>query len=131
MSQKISEVFEIDNVPSTPHAVPVIEQTRITDDADYARANLRALIATAQTALAHALDVAVQSESPRAYEVLATFINSSADLNTKLIDIHQRESKMVAPQQADTPSTQNITNNVVFNGTTEELNNLIMKRMKK
>lgn len=130
MSQKISEVFEIDNVPGAVPAVPVVTQTRIHDDADYARANLRSLIATAQTALAHALDVAVQSESPRAYEVLATFINASADLNTKLIDVHQRESKMVAPEEK-VASTQNITNNVVFTGTTEELNDLIMKRMSK
>lgn len=130
MSTKISEVFEIDNVPSTSTAVPVVTQTRIHDDADYARANLRALISTAQTALQHALDVAVQSESPRAYEVLATFINASADLNTKLIDVHQRESKMVAPEEK-AATTQNITNNVVFTGTTEELNELIMKRMSK
>lgn len=132
MTDKISDVFDVAPLPSTPLPAPVVTPTKIHDDADFARANLRALIETATTALQHALDVAVQSESPRAYEVLATFINASADLNTKLIDVHQREQRIApsATEDAKTVNTQNVTNNVVFTGTAAELNDLIMKGLK-
>jgi hypothetical protein len=129
MTDKISDVFEIEHRPSTELAPVVITNTKVQDDADFARANLRSLIDTASKALQHALDVAVQSESPRAYEVLATFINASADLNTKLIDVHQRESKLSTPESAPAGEVKNVTNNVVFTGTTQELNDLIMQRL--
>lgn len=128
MTDKISGVFDIAPLNQTPMGEVVVKPTKINDDADFARANLRALIATAQTALQHALDVAVQSESPRAYEVLATFINAAADLNTKLIGVHQTESKISAPPEP-TQAAGPVTNNIVFTGTTEELNNLIMKKV--
>jgi hypothetical protein len=129
MSEKISDIFDVAPIPGTAIAEAVIKPTKVHDDADFARANLRALITTAQTALQHALDVAVQSESPRAYEVLATFINAAADLNTKLIGVHQTEAKIATPV-ADTPVAAGpVTNNIVFTGTTEELNNLLMKKV--
>ncbi len=129
MSNKISEVFDVEPVKTTQVAEVNIAQTKVQDDADFARANMRSLISTAQTALANALEVAVQSESPRAYEVLATMLNTAADLNTKLIDVHQKEKRMTDEGSKQTPTTQNITNNVVFSGTTAELNDMIAKRM--
>lgn len=104
---------------------------RVSSDADYARNNIKDLIDTARTALTHALDVAVQSESPRAYEVLANLINTSADLNTKLVDVHQREQRMSGTTPEAKPVTQNVTNNVVFSGTPAELNEMISKRLLK
>lgn len=129
MTDKISDVFDVAPIPPTPLPVVEIKPTKVHDDADFARANLRALIATATTALQHALEVAVQSESPRAYEVLATFINASADLNTKLIDVHQREQRMSPEDTKPIEVTKNVTNNVVFQGTTAELNDMIAQRI--
>lgn len=133
MSNKISEIFDVAPAPSSvvPAAPAKVLPTQVHDDADYARANLRDLIEKSRTALENALEVAVQSESPRAYEVLANILNTAADLNTKLIDVHQREQRMVSDDkpQNQAPGTQNITNNVVFSGTTAELNDVIAKRM--
>lgn len=130
MDDKISKIFDVVPTPYEPLPPIKIVETKVADDADFARANLRALIETSRIALENALQVAVQSESPRAYEVLATFINASADLNTKLIDVHQREKKITIPgatEEKAPGSTTNVTNNVVFTGTTTELNDLIMK----
>lgn len=129
MNDKISDVFDVEPLPGTPLPVVQVKPTKVHDDADFARANLRSLIDTARTALQHALDVAIQSESPRAYEVLATFINASADLNTKLIDVHQREQRMTPEENKPVEVTKNVTNNVVFQGTTAELNELIASRI--
>lgn len=133
MDDKISKIFDVVAIAHPPLAEVKVLPTKVQDDADFARANLRSLIETARTALENALQVAIQSESPRAYEVLATFINASADLNTKLIDVHQREQRIapITPEEnAKTVNTQNVTNNVVFTGTANELNELIMKGLK-
>ena len=135
MSDNLSKIFNVATLPSTEVIeMPVSKvPSNVSSDADFARSNLRELIKTATTALQHALDVAVQSESPRAYEVLATLINSSADLNTKLVDVHQKEQRIAtdktAPQASTGPVNQTITNNVVFSGTSTELNELIAKQM--
>ncbi len=132
MSDNLSEIFDVNPLPST-EVVQVSNKLdqRIGSDADYARNNIKDLIDTARTALQHALDVAVQSESPRAYEVLANLINTSADLNTKLVDVHQREQRMSGGDTKAAPQTQNVTNNVVFSGTSAELNDMISKRLLK
>ena len=78
--------------------------------------------------LRRALEVCVESDSPRAYEVLANLINTAADLNTKLIDIHQREQKLNGtPEKPE--GTTTITNNAVFVGTSADLNAAIAKRL--
>lgn len=101
---------------------------KVSTDSDLARGNLKQLIETAKTALEHALEVCVESDSPRAYEVLANLINTAADLNTKLIDIHQREQKLNGtPEKPE--GTTTITNNAVFVGTSADLNAAIAKRL--
>lgn len=127
---KLSNLFDIE--PVKPERLPVPKTNgseQVTSDSEFARTNLKQLIETSRTALQHALNVAVQSDSPRAYEVLANLINTSADLNTKLIDVHQREQKLSANKEDDQKVTNNVTNNVLFTGTTSELNDMIMKRM--
>jgi len=124
---KLSEVFDVTPLPATQLPTAVISDGKVTSDSDFARENLRQLIATSDMALRNLLDVATQSDNPRVYEVLATLINAASDLNTKLIDIHQKERKMTV--KTEEAVTKNVTNNVVFTGTTQELNQLIMKRM--
>lgn len=131
MIDKLSDVFDVTPVQHGAVAtVPVVQASTVTDDSDVARSNIKALMTTTATALEHAMQVAIQSDSPRAYEVLANLINTAADLNTRLINIHEREKKLVVGTP-DEPQVikQNVTNNVVFSGTTAELNDLIMKRM--
>ena len=130
----ISEVFDIAPLPrrELEIASPESGNKRISDDAQEARQNLKTLMKTAQTALEHALDMATQSDSPRAYEVLANLINTTADLNTRLIDVHAREQKIATDPKDKGATPQQVTNNnVVFTGTSAELSELIMERMKR
>lgn len=135
MTDKISNVFGMIpmQTPDLP-AIPNVSKTgkQIADDSDYARRNLKQLIETSRSALQHALDLAVQSESPRAYEVLANLIKTASDLNTSLIDAHQREQKMTLPETPVAPTeggVTNVTNNVLFTGTTDELQDFIMRKI--
>lgn len=131
MTDKLSDVFDIEPVRMTSMPALVVENKKIETDADFARANIRQLIEISNRALEHALELSVQSDSPRAYEVLANLINTAADLNTKLIDVHAREQKIASTSGDPEVRTQNITNNVVFTGTTAELNNLITEKLKR
>ena len=127
MSDKLSEVFDITPMAVEKLPVPYGGSENVSTDAEIARANLKQLMETAKTALQYALSTAVQSESPRAFEVLANLINTAADLNNRLMEVHTTEQKMVKAKP-DEPSG-NVTNNVIFAGTTNELNALIMKRI--
>jgi ethanolamine utilization protein EutA (predicted chaperonin) len=118
-----SETFDI--MPTPVEKLPVVkEDNTIEQDSFDARDNLRSLIKTASSALENALSVAIQSESPRAYEVVANLINTAADLNTKLLNTHNIQQK-ATPQQAVNAQQNNTTNNVIFNGTTSELARLL------
>lgn len=130
MVDKLSQIFDVEPVRLTPVIPAFSGNEKVSTDSDLARGNLKQLIETAKTALEHALEVCVESDSPRAYEVLANLINTAADLNTKLIDIHQREQKLNGtPEKPE--GTTTITNNAVFVGTTDQLSQIVRERMLK
>ena len=68
------------------------------------------------------MEVAEEGSSPRAYEVAGQLIKSVADTTDKLIDL-QKKLKDV---EADTnKTTNNVTNNAVFVGSTSELQKML------
>lgn len=122
MSTKISEVFELEPVRET--LPPAVEDGKsVTEDVAEARANLKQLIMTGNKALEHALDVAIQSESPRAFEVLTNMIKTLGDMNSQILDIHEKGNKITTKEKPqNVHATQNnVTNNVVFKGTPADL----------
>ncbi len=124
MHKTISEIFDVTPVPDQKLPVVISDNKTVEQDAAEARDNLRSLMETAKIALENALNVAIQGESPRGFEVVANLINTTADLNTKLLGTHQIQHKLTT----ETPisATQNnTTNNVVFTGTPSELAKLL------
>jgi len=98
---------------------------KIETDFDVSRNNLRALLAQGQEALQHALEVAKQSEHPRAFEVVGNLVKQLADVNQQLMDLHQQKQKLEGgPVKKD---AKNVTNNAIFVGSTSELNKMIKK----
>ena len=80
-------------------------------------------------ALKDAADVALNSESPRAYEVVSTMMKNLTDMNLQLMDIHGKKKDLSASSTpAATPGTIT-TNNAIFVGTTKDINELIMQRL--
>lgn len=127
MSQSISDVFDIEPIPKKELPVAVVSEGTIDSDADLARDNLRGLIETANDALKEMLNIAVNSESPRSFEVVANLINTAADLNSRLLDTHGIQQKINGSKDLPMNATQNntTTNNVIFNGTPAELSALL------
>ena len=122
MSNKISEVFDLEPVKETLPPV-VVDDNSVSEDIEEARANLKQLITTGNKALEYALDVAMQSESPRAFEVLTNMIKTLGDMNAQILDIHEKGNKITTkdkPQNINA-TQNNVTNNVVFKGTPADL----------
>ncbi len=68
------------------------------------------------------MELAGESASPRAYEVAGQLIKSVADTTDKLADLQ----KKVKDLNEDTPkSTNNVTNNALFVGSTSELSKML------
>ncbi len=120
---KLSEVFDVTTVQSRP--VTVIEDRpkddTLDDDYSVSRRNLHSLLEQGQEALFHALEVAKQSEHPRAFEVVGNLMKQLADINHQLLDLHSKKQKIESPKGEQS----NVTNNAIFVGNTTELSRML------
>ena len=131
----LSNVFDVPTVEVKKDVVidnqtgEIIEskEQKIESDYDKSRENLRDLLTKGQEALVHALEVAKQSEHPRAFEVVGNLMKQLADVNQQLLDIHQQKQKLDAPKGEAAKVTNN---NAIFVGSTAELSKMIKNMTK-
>ena len=124
-----TEVVEADEVKP---AVGIQKPDRLTKndiekDYEYTRGNLYSIIEKGQEAINGILELAQDSEMPRAYEVAGQLIKSVSDATDKLMDL-QKKVKDVnedAPQKGP-----NTVNNALFVGSTTELAKLLKNGIK-
>ena len=82
---------------------------------------MKELISTGEDAIEGILKVAMEGDSPRAYEVAAQMIKTVAEANKDLMDLHK---KMKDINKEET-NINNTTNNALYIGSTSELQDLI------
>ena len=90
----------------------------IKKDYDYTRGNLYSIIEKGQEALNGVLELAQESEQPRAYEVAGQLIKSVSDATDKLMDLQKKLKDVEEDKVVKGPST---VNNALFVGSTAEL----------
>ena len=125
----LNDTFNTDPVESTEI---VKEQKRkeqiqkLTDDVskdyDYTRGNLYSLIEKGQEAINGIMEVAGETASPRAYEVAGQLIKSVADTTDKLMDLQKKVKEV---EEDVNKTTNNVTNNALFVGSTSELSKML------
>ena len=93
----------------------------IEKDYEYTRCNLYSIIEKGQEAINGILDVAQNSDHPRAYEVAGNLIKNVADITDKLVDL---QGKMKDINQEKKQTTNNVTN-AMFVGSTSELQKML------
>ena len=137
MTKKFDELDEAFNV-SSDIALPInnegeqIEKIEkissslndIKNDYEYTRGNLYSLIEKGQEAINGILELAQESEMPRAYEVAGQLIKSVADATDKLMDL-QKKLKDIEEDKQKGPTT---VNNALFVGSTAELAKLLKQQ---
>jgi len=94
----------------------------IKKDYEYTRGNLYSLIEKGQEAINGILELAQESEMPRAYEVAGQLIKNVADATDKLMDL-QKKLKDIEQEKVSKGPT-NVTN-ALFVGSTAELSKLL------
>lgn len=97
-------------------------------DYDYTRGQLYSLIEKGQESIDGIMEIAQQSDSPRAYEVAGQLIKSVADATDKLLDLQAKLKKL---KEEETTTPKNVTNNTMFIGSTAELQKLLKKGLSK
>lgn len=116
-----SSIVEVEKVKEELNITP-LKSDDIQKDYEYTRANLYSLIEKGQEAINGIMELAGEGGSPRAYEVAGQLIKNVADTTDKLIDL-QKKLKEVEDETVKT--TNNVTNNAVFVGSTSELSKLL------
>ena len=124
---RIDEILEITSLVPTPEMAPepparIIPKSGKDDDIDYnyARENYYNLIERNQDAVEEMLEIAKQSEHPRAFEVVGQLIKSGLDANKELMGLHKTKKEL-----SNEKAPSNVTNQAVFVGSTAELQKLL------
>ena len=104
--------------------VKSVKVNRTDADRDYSevRENLKRIIEKSEEAIETILEVAVESQSPRAYEVVAQLIASSLEANNKLMHLHKQIKDI---KKEEPGKTTNVTNNSIFVGNTADLQKML------
>lgn len=118
--------------------------SKVDDDGEFVRKNIRAAIASASTMLPGLVALAKIAESPNLYNSATQFLDTFVDLNKALIDIgikmdKHEASKTPGSPKTDTPlltdeSSSGLTDpnagQGAFNGTTEDFLDFVISQMK-
>jgi hypothetical protein len=129
---KLNETFNVSGEIVPTEAETIIEKVEkisssvddIKKDYEYTRGNLYSLIEKGQEAINGILELAQESEMPRAYEVAGQLIKNVADATDKLMDL-QKKLKDVEEESQRGPTT---VNNALFVGSTAELAKLLKQQ---
>jgi len=125
-----TEVLDADEVkPNVGIQKPDrLTKNDIEKDYEYTRGNLYSIIEKGQEAINGILELAQDSEMPRAYEVAGQLIKSVSDATDKLMDLQKKLKDVEEETQQKGPST---VNNALFVGSTAELQKLLKNGLPK
>ena len=123
--EELDDAFNVTSeiVPTDTAEVGITKPERhiksdIEKDYDYTRGNLYSIIEKGQEAINGILELAQDSEMPRAYEVAGQLIKSVSDATDKLMDLQKKLKDVEEEKASKGPST---VNNSLFVGSTAEL----------
>lgn len=131
---KLDEVFNVTSEIVSKHeqsdTIEKVEDTKRIDsvindirkDYEYARGNMYSIIEKGQEALNGILELAQETESPRAYEVVGQLIKNVSDSTEKLIEL---QKKLKDLEETKTSSGPTSVTNALFVGSTAELSKLL------
>ena len=124
----LDQAFDITVTPEeAPKPVkkvkPIIEVDKAEDrqkDYTYARAQLYNIVEKMQEGISDAMEIAQQSEHPRAWEVAFAGAKHTADVVDKLADLHKKMNSLEKEDPKPVGGATNVQNNM-FVGSTSEL----------
>tara|TARA_R110002153_G_scaffold101711_5_gene237936 strand:- start:728 stop:1096 length:369 start_codon:yes stop_codon:yes gene_type:complete len=105
----------------------------IEDDYNTSRDTYKELIEGGKLSLESMIELAKESEHPRAYEVLSGMIKNIADVTDKLMELNKKHKDVIKNDNLPVPTggESNTTTTNVFLGSTTELQRLLSKHDEK
>lgn len=128
--EKLNETFDVEPIEVIPEKNAIekkIEHYKnskedIRKDYEYTRGNLYSIIEKGQEAINGILELAQESEMPRAYEVAGQLIKSVSDATDKLMDLQKKLKDVNKEEESKGPTT---VNNALFVGSTADLQKML------
>jgi hypothetical protein len=124
--ESLDETFDITPTEVVPKAIkkvrPIIEIDKDGDrdkDYTYARSQLYNIVEKMSEAVSESMEVAMEQQHPRSFEVAFAGAKHAADIVEKLADLHKKMNDLEKDDPAP-QATQNVQNNM-FVGSTAEL----------
>ena len=123
VDKNLADILNTDYVPVVREDKPVtIHQSEEENpDAHYSRSNYYNLIEKGNEALDGILEVARESQHPRAYEVAANMIKNLSDVTEKLMVLQKQQLELKAKDPAPAGPTNISVDKAVFVGSTADL----------
>jgi hypothetical protein len=113
-------------IPKVIEENPEQRPNDLKKDYEYTRGTIYSLVEKGQELINGILEVAQETESPRAYEVAGQLIKSVSDATDKLINLHKNLKDIEEIKQS---GPTNVTN-ALFVGSTAELSKLLKSQRK-
>ena len=130
----IEEALDVqsDIVPVEKPKVEVVDTTstkeQLKKDYEYTRGHLYSLVEKGQEAVDGILELAQESDQPRAFEVAGQLIKHVGDVADKLVDLQKKVNEIENPKK---DKQVNTTNNTMFVGSTADLAKFLKKQRDK
>jgi hypothetical protein len=125
VSQEIeSKQLKNDSIENTIDIKNILSD--IKKDYEYSRGNFYSIIEKGQEAINSVLELAQETESPRAYEVVGQLIKNVSDATDKLMELQKKLKDIEEVKHSSGPT--NVTN-ALFVGSTTELSKLLKGRL--
>ena len=129
IDENLDNILEIaENLPKVtrgapPKGMPEINGMEEDTDFRYTRENLYNLLERGQDAVEELLEIAKQSEHPRAFEVVGQLIGKLTETNKELMGLHKTK-KDLSTEKGPT----NVTN-ALFVGSTSDLQKMLKEKV--
>ena len=128
--EKLNDTFDVGPIEVTPEKNVIEKRIEryenskedIRKDYEYTRGNLYSIIEKGQEAINGILELAQESEMPRAYEVAGQLIKSVSDATDKLMDLQKKLKDVNKEDELKGPTT---VNNALFVGSTADLQKML------
>jgi len=115
----LKDVVDAEIIESTDKPISKVDDSEAERDYKFARENYIDIINSGHQALQDLMDVASQSQHPRAYEVLATTMKTLMDANKELVELSSKKEEKNKPKEVNNGAQ--VTNNNLFVGSTADL----------
>lgn len=136
--EEVFDVHPVEVINEEGKSVTIVPDGNEDDDHMYARARHYELAEKGSEALDIAMRIARESENPRAIEVLSGLIKTLSDVNKGLVVLNKDKAEAKSARtgkgngtSANVGTAVNSQTNIIFSGSSKELNKLISEQLNK